>query len=175
MLVSSREKSVPFLVNPFPPPPPSFSLHSYWMVMESYDCDLWRRYTWETAKFRFYGRPAYRGARQWTAKCTYGAVLPPNNDTRKRRKSPWGPMGPSPVPRDSRFFFFFFPSPFFFTRSTIYPVESFRMSTWEGVSNGLEGDSAWKKWKSSGKGILSFFFFEVSRFLDTSGLKVFFF
>lgn len=97
--------------------------------MESYDCDLWRRYTWETAKFRFYGRPAYRGARQWTAKCTYGAVLPPNNDTRKRRKSPWGPMGPSPVPRDSRFFFFFFPSPFFFTRSTIYPVESFRMNT----------------------------------------------
>lgn len=83
------------------------------MVMESYDCDLWRRYTWETAKFRFYGRPAYRGARQWTAKCTYGAVLPPNNDTRKRRKSPWGPMGPSPVPRDSRFFFFFLSSSLF--------------------------------------------------------------
>lgn len=66
------------------------------MVMESYDCDLWWRYTWETAKFRFYGRPAYRGARQWTAKCTYGAVLPPNNDTRKRRKSPWDQWDPVP-------------------------------------------------------------------------------
>lgn len=64
------------------------------MVMESYDCDLWRRYTWEAAKFRFYGRPAYRAARQWTAKCSTGAVVPPNNDTRKRRKSPrmhWDP------------------------------------------------------------------------------------
>lgn len=112
------------------------------MVMESYDCDLWRRYTWETAKFRFYGRPAYRGARQWTAKCTYGAVLPPNNDTRKRRKSPWGPMGPSPVPRDSRFFFFFLFSLFLYSVYDIhYKIASLNF-VYEECFERLEGDSA---------------------------------
>lgn len=155
MLVSSREKSVPFLVNPFFFS--SFSPHSYWMVMESYDCDLWRRYTWETAKFRFYGRPAYRGARQWTAKCTYGAVLPPNNDTRKRRKSPWDQWDPVP---SHEILDFFFP-PFFFTRSTIYTIGSLRWILYmKGVSNGLEGDSTWKNEKVRGKECY-FFFFEV--------------
>lgn len=76
------------------------------------------------------------------------------------------------------FFFFFFLSSSLFLYS-VYDIPcrivSNEYCTWRGVSNGLEGDSAWKKWKSSGKGILSFFFFEVSRFLDTSGLKVFFF
>lgn len=75
--------------------------------MESYDCDLWRRYTWEAAKFRFYGRPAYRAARQWTAKCSTGPVVPPNNDTRKRRKSPRTHWDPS-VSGDPPVFFFFF-------------------------------------------------------------------
>lgn len=139
MLVSSREKSAPFLVNPFFFFSSSFSLHSYWMVMESYDCDLWRRYTWETAKFRFYGRPAYRGARQWTAKCTYGAVLPPNNDTRKRRKSPWGPMGLSPVPRDSRFFFFFLSSLFLYSVYDIHYIGSLN-TVHEGCFEQLEGE-----------------------------------
>lgn len=152
MLVSSREKSVPFLVNPFFFS--SFSPHSYWMVMESYDCDLWRRYTWETAKFRFYGRPAYRGARQWTAKCTYGAVLPPNNDTRKRRKSPWDQWDPVP---SHEILDFFLSSLFLYSVYDIhYRIASLNI-VYEGYFERFRRRLYVKKWKSSRKGMLFLF------------------